>query len=181
MVDDLQDVIIRTNMTCTEHRGITRPGSESMRHGPICRLRVAHQRSIRGSIVGGRRRARRSGRAVVREAVSNAVRHAKATLTVRVKVVDDLCIEVTKSNGRGLPTEFWKRQRTCGSRQSRPAAGEFTLAAYRARAEQCCDGRLDLSPVALPATQRPGTVRAVARRWQQVGIDRYPTHWSIWG
>ncbi|XTK97623.1 ATP-binding protein [Mycobacterium tuberculosis] len=42
--------------------------------------------------------------AVVREAVSNAVRHAKAsTLTVRVKVDDDLCIEVT-DNGAGCPT-----------------------------------------------------------------------------
>jgi two-component system, NarL family, sensor histidine kinase DevS len=40
--------------------------------------------------------------AVVREAVSNSVRHARATeLTVRVKVEDDLCIEVV-DNGRGI-------------------------------------------------------------------------------
>ena len=40
--------------------------------------------------------------AVVREAVSNAVRHAHATeLTVRVKVEDDLCIEVV-DNGHGI-------------------------------------------------------------------------------
>jgi signal transduction histidine kinase len=40
--------------------------------------------------------------AVVREAVSNVVRHAGATeLTVRVRVEDDLCIEVT-DNGRGI-------------------------------------------------------------------------------
>ncbi|KUI38514.1 GAF domain-containing sensor histidine kinase [Mycobacterium sp. GA-2829] len=40
--------------------------------------------------------------AVVREAVSNAVRHAEATeLTVRVTVADDLCIEVG-DNGRGI-------------------------------------------------------------------------------
>ena len=40
--------------------------------------------------------------AVVREAVSNAVRHADATdLTVRVTVEDDLCIEVA-DNGRGI-------------------------------------------------------------------------------
>ena len=40
--------------------------------------------------------------AVVREAVSNAVRHAHATeLTMRVKVEDDLCIEVV-DNGRGI-------------------------------------------------------------------------------
>jgi signal transduction histidine kinase len=40
--------------------------------------------------------------AVVREAVSNAVRHAQATeLTVTVKVEDDLSIEV-EDNGRGM-------------------------------------------------------------------------------
>ena len=40
--------------------------------------------------------------AVVREAVSNAVRHAKATtLTVNVAVGDDLCIEVI-DNGKGI-------------------------------------------------------------------------------
>lgn len=40
--------------------------------------------------------------AVVREAVSNAVRHAEATeLTVRVTVDDDLCIEVA-DDGRGI-------------------------------------------------------------------------------
>lgn len=40
--------------------------------------------------------------AVVREAVSNTVRHAEATeLTVRVTVADDLCIEVA-DNGRGI-------------------------------------------------------------------------------
>ncbi|MFS0900588.1 GAF domain-containing sensor histidine kinase [Mycolicibacterium litorale] len=40
--------------------------------------------------------------AVVREAVSNAVRHAKASeLTVRVSVADDLCVEVA-DDGRGI-------------------------------------------------------------------------------
>ena len=40
--------------------------------------------------------------AVVREAVSNAVRHANATtLTVTVSVGDDLCIEVI-DNGKGI-------------------------------------------------------------------------------
>jgi signal transduction histidine kinase len=43
--------------------------------------------------------------AVVREAVSNAVRHANATtLTVNVKVEDDLGIEVT-DNGQGMPAD----------------------------------------------------------------------------
>ena len=41
--------------------------------------------------------------AVVREAVSNAVRHAHAsTLTVSVRVEDDFCVEVT-DDGSGLP------------------------------------------------------------------------------
>jgi two-component system sensor histidine kinase DevS len=41
--------------------------------------------------------------AVVREAVSNAARHAQATtVTVRIKVEDDLCIEVS-DNGLGMP------------------------------------------------------------------------------
>jgi two-component system, NarL family, sensor histidine kinase DevS len=44
--------------------------------------------------------------AVVREAVSNAARHAQAsTLTVQIRVEDDLCIEIS-DNGRGMPGEF---------------------------------------------------------------------------
>ena len=44
--------------------------------------------------------------AVVREAVSNAVRHGQATeLFVDVTVADDLCIKV-RDNGRGLPGEI---------------------------------------------------------------------------
>lgn len=66
--------------------------------------------------------------AVVREAVSNAVRHAKAsTLTVRVKVDDDLCIEVT-DNGRGLPDEFTGSGLTNLRQRAEQAGGEFTLA-----------------------------------------------------
>ncbi len=58
---------------------------------------------------------------MVREAVSNAVRHAEATtLTVSVAVDDDLCIEVI-DNGRGI-------------------AGDITgsgLTNLRQRAEEC--------------------------------------------
>jgi signal transduction histidine kinase len=59
--------------------------------------------------------------AVVREAVSNAVRHAHATeLSVDVKVADDLCIEVI-DNGRGISGDIT----------------ESGLANLRRRAEQC--------------------------------------------
>jgi two-component system sensor histidine kinase DevS len=59
--------------------------------------------------------------AVVREAVSNAVRHAHATeLSVDVRVADDLCIEVM-DNGRGISGDIT----------------ESGLANLRQRAEQC--------------------------------------------
>lgn len=65
--------------------------------------------------------------AVVREAVSNAVRHAQATtLTVRVTVDDDLCIEVS-DNGRGMPQEYTGSGLTNLRRRAEQAGGEFTL------------------------------------------------------
>lgn len=64
--------------------------------------------------------------AVVREAVSNAVRHAEATMiTVRVKVEDDLCIEVS-DNGRGMPDEL-TGSLTNLRRRAEQAGGEFTI------------------------------------------------------
>lgn len=65
--------------------------------------------------------------AVVTEAVSNAVRHARATtLTVRVKVEDDLCIEVS-DNGRGMPDEFTTSGLTNLRRRAEEAGGDFTV------------------------------------------------------
>jgi two-component system sensor histidine kinase DevS len=65
--------------------------------------------------------------AVVREGVSNAVRHADATtLTVKVRVEDDLSIEVS-DNGRGMPDEFTGSGLTNLRRRAAQAGGEFTI------------------------------------------------------
>ncbi|MCV7197465.1 GAF domain-containing sensor histidine kinase [Mycobacterium angelicum] len=65
--------------------------------------------------------------AVVREAVSNAVRHAEAsTVTVRVSVDDDLRIEVT-DDGRGMPEEFTGSGLTNLRRRAEEAGGEFMV------------------------------------------------------
>ncbi len=65
--------------------------------------------------------------AVVREALSNAVRHAKATtVTVRVTVDDDLCIEVS-DNGRGMPEEFTGGGLADLRKRAAQAGGQFTV------------------------------------------------------
>jgi two-component system, NarL family, sensor histidine kinase DevS len=65
--------------------------------------------------------------AVVREGVSNAVRHADATtLTVKVRVEDDLSIEVS-DNGRGMPDEFTGSGLTNLRRRAEQAGGEFAI------------------------------------------------------
>ncbi|MDP7736366.1 GAF domain-containing sensor histidine kinase [Mycobacterium paragordonae] len=65
--------------------------------------------------------------AVVREAVSNAVRHAQATtLTVRVRVDDDLCIEVG-DDGCGMPGDFTGSGLTNLKRRAEDAGGQFVV------------------------------------------------------
>lgn len=65
--------------------------------------------------------------AVVREAVSNAARHAQATtLTVRVTVDDDLRIEVS-DNGCGMPDEFTASGLINLRRRAEEAGGEFSV------------------------------------------------------
>ena len=71
--------------------------------------------------------------AVVREAVSNAVRHANATtLTVNVKVDDDLTIEVV-DNGRGISGDTTGSGLTNLRRRAEDVGGAFTV-------EHCATG-----------------------------------------
>ena len=66
--------------------------------------------------------------AVVREAVSDAVRRAGATtLTVTVTVEDDLCIEV-EHNGRGVPGDITGSRLTTLHHRAQQAGGAFTIA-----------------------------------------------------
>jgi two-component system, NarL family, sensor histidine kinase DevS len=65
--------------------------------------------------------------AVVREAVSNAVRHARATtLTVQVAIEDDLRIEVT-DDGCGMPDEITGSGLTTLRRRAEQVDGAFTV------------------------------------------------------
>ncbi len=65
--------------------------------------------------------------AVVREAVSNAVRHAKATsLAVKVSVGDDLCIEVV-DNGVGIAGEITESGLGNLRRRAQEAGGQFVV------------------------------------------------------
>lgn len=66
--------------------------------------------------------------AVVREAVSNAVRHSGATrLAVTVKVGDDLFIEVI-DDGRGVPGDITGSGLTSLQHRAQQAGGAFTIA-----------------------------------------------------
>ncbi len=65
--------------------------------------------------------------AVVREAVSNAVRHAHATqLAMEVKVDDDLCIEVV-DNGRGISGPITESGLANLRRRAEECGGTFTV------------------------------------------------------
>jgi two-component system, NarL family, sensor histidine kinase DevS len=65
--------------------------------------------------------------AVVREAVSNAARHANATtLAVTVKVEDDLCVEVI-DDGRGIPENITGSGLTNLAQRAREVGGTFII------------------------------------------------------
>ena len=65
--------------------------------------------------------------AVVREAVSNAVRHSDArTLTITVRVEDELLIEVV-DDGRGMPADVTPSGLNNLSRRAADAGGDFSV------------------------------------------------------
>ena len=65
--------------------------------------------------------------AVVREAVSNAVRHAHAnTLTITVRVEDELLVEVV-DDGRGMPADVTPSGLNNLRRRAADAGGDFTI------------------------------------------------------
>ena len=65
--------------------------------------------------------------AVVREAVSNAIRHANATtLTVNIKVDDDVTIEVV-DNGRGISGDITGSGLTNLRRRAEDVGGAFIV------------------------------------------------------
>jgi signal transduction histidine kinase len=67
--------------------------------------------------------------AVVREAVSNAVRHAEATvLAISVAVEDEVCIEVI-DNGRGIEGEITGSGLANLRKRAEDAGGAFTIEA----------------------------------------------------
>jgi signal transduction histidine kinase len=69
----------------------------------------------------------------VREAVSNAVRHADATtLTVNVTVGDDLCIEVI-DDGKGIADDVTASGLTNLNQRAHDAGGSFTIEALPTR------------------------------------------------
>lgn len=71
--------------------------------------------------------------AVVREAVSNAVRHADATsLAVTVSVADDLCIEVV-DDGRGIPDDVTGSGLRNLHQRAADVSGTFTVGALPVR------------------------------------------------
>jgi signal transduction histidine kinase len=71
--------------------------------------------------------------AVVREAVSNAVRHANAhSLAVTVSVADDLCIEVV-DDGRGIPDDVTGSGLTNLHQRAADVSGTFTVEALPER------------------------------------------------
>lgn len=68
----------------------------------------------------------------MREAVSNAVRHADAaTLTINVTVGDDLCIEVI-DDGKGIPDDVNASGLINLRQRAEDAGGTFTVEAIPA-------------------------------------------------
>ncbi|ORA83775.1 GAF domain-containing sensor histidine kinase [Mycobacterium malmoense] len=131
-VDDLQGVIQEIRTTIFDLQGtaqgttrLRRRIDEAIAQFGSCGLRTTVQYVGPLSVVDGA--LADHAEAVVREALSNAVRHAEATtVMVRVAVGDDLCIEVS-DNGRGMPDEFTSSGLTNLRWRAAQAGGEFTI------------------------------------------------------
>ncbi len=131
-VDDLQGVIQEIQTTIFDLHGATQGISqlrqridEAIAQLAGARLRTTVQFVGPLSVVDGT--LADHAEAVVREALSNAVRHAEATtVTVRVTVDDNLCIEVS-DNGRGMPEDLTGTGLTNLRRRAAQVGGEFTI------------------------------------------------------
>jgi signal transduction histidine kinase len=131
-VDDLQEVIqeIRTAIfdLHTAPAGITRLRQrldEAVAQFSSTELRTTVQFAGPLSVVDSA--LADHAEAVVREAVSNAVRHAHAsTLTVTVKVDDDLTIEIV-DDGRGIPDQITGSGLTNLRQRAHDVGGNFTV------------------------------------------------------
>jgi two-component system sensor histidine kinase DevS len=132
VIDDLQGVVQEIRTTIFDlhgaSQGITRLRQridDAVAQFSGSGLRTTVQFSGPLSVVGGA--LADHAEAVITEAVSNAVRHAQATtLSVRVNVDDDLCIEVS-DNGRGMPDEFTGSGLMNLRRRAEQVGGEFRI------------------------------------------------------
>jgi signal transduction histidine kinase len=136
-VDDLQEVIqeIRTAIFDLHgaQSGMTRLRQrldEAIAQFADPKMRTTVQISGPLSVVGAG--LADHAEAVVREAVSNAVRHANATtIAVTIVVADDLCIEVV-DNGSGMKGEITGSGLTNLRQRADDAGGSFTAVAVPA-------------------------------------------------
>ncbi|MDT5111111.1 MAG: hypothetical protein QOE20_3001 [Mycobacterium sp.] len=130
-VDDLQSVIqkIRTSIFdlhgATETTRLRRRLDEAVAQFAAADVRVTVQFIGPLSVVDAT--LADHAEAVVREAVSNAVRHAEATtLNIRVKVEDELTIEVS-DNGRGMISPANESGLRNLHQRAEDVGGEFTV------------------------------------------------------
>jgi signal transduction histidine kinase len=130
-VDDLQSVIqkIRTSIFdlhgATETTRLRRRLDEAVAQFAAADVRVTMQFIGPLSVVDAT--LADHAEAVVREAVSNAVRHAEATtLNIRVKVEDELTIEVS-DNGRGMISPANESGLRNLRQRAEDVGGEFTV------------------------------------------------------
>jgi signal transduction histidine kinase len=131
-VDDLQDVIQEIRTAIFDLHG-TQSGTTRLRQRldeAIAQFSTTELRTtvqIVGPLSVVDATLADNAEAVVREAVSNAIRHARAsTLAVSVKVEDDLLIEVL-DDGKGVPDDITGSGLTNLRRRAEAVGGDFTV------------------------------------------------------